>query len=165
MPSGLSTTWPRQAKIHAPHGGARWLRRYARTVTNSLSQTLHHFLLLCVHTLFYTHTKVSSPHTAAPDPIFLARRLRRRFTVSQHTNTEIAGISVFSVSKCAMSAGAGGPRCSVSRACCLRKYASPTPQQNREWTSLRKYAPETTGERIAKICAPPKSHYPRMDIS
>ena len=84
----------------------RGSRERMQTVTNSLSQTLHHFLLLCVHTLFYTHTKVSSPHTAAPDPIFLARRLRRRFTVSQHTNTEIAGISVFSVSKCAMSAGA-----------------------------------------------------------
>ena len=41
----------------------------------------------------------------------------------------------------------------------LRKFASPTPA---EWANLRKYAMETTRERIAKICAPPKSYYPRM---
>ena len=112
-----------------------------------------------------TKDSLEPAHTAASDPIFFSPPAATFHCVTAHRHGLIAGISVFSVSKCAMSAGAGGPRCSVSRACCLRKYASPTPQQNREWTSLRKYAPETTGERIAKICAPPKSHYPRMDIS
>ena len=40
----------------------------------------------------------------------------------------------------------------------LRKFASPTPAER---ANLRKYAMETTRERIAKICAPPKSYYPR----
>ena len=31
-----------------------------------------------------------------------------------------------------------------------------------EWANLRKYALETPRERIAKICAPRKSYYPRM---
>ena len=35
------------------------------------------------------------------------------------------------------------------------KMCGPTPE---EWANLRKHALETTRERIAKICAPPKSY-------
>ena len=39
-----------------------------------------------------------------------------------------------------------------------------TPHTPAEWANLRNYALETTRERIAKICAPPKSYYPSIPV-
>ena len=131
-----------------------------QTVTNCLSQTLHLFAFMCAHAI-YSHNRQSRVRTPQPPTHFFSLAACGDVSLCHSTQRHglIAGISVFSVSKYAMSAGAVVGRGVPSPGRVVCENIHPPPQQNGPACENMQRRPPA---RIAKICAPQKSYYPRM---